>query len=447
MVDKYNTSQKQEFSINLSEKIPYTIEFSKDTKEIILTKGVITGEISLDSLALELGQALLELEEVSFKKNDNSDFLINFVSEDFIDISVAENIILEMIANELPLSLKNTDTRKPLTYITENFFGIPLIGSIYFGVIDRGTNLLQVRSVTGCPLNCPFCSVDEGPVTKTKHRDFIVDSDYLVNTFDYVVKEKELEKAEAHLDGQGEPMTYPYLVDLVQGLANNPNTAIISVQTNGWCLTEKLVDELEDAGLSRINLSINSMELSKAKRLSGRGDYPLQKILEMAEYIANSKISLMIAPLWIHGINDSDIEELVKFSKRINSKEHRFPTLGIQNYLIHHQGRNMKGVKSKTFKTFNEQLREFERKFDVPNLVLKRSMFESYKSKMLSNPLKIGEIISSKVVLPGRLDDEVLTIAKNRIIQVTGAENISTGTKIKARIIRNKHNIFFAKKV
>jgi len=448
LADKFSTSQKQDFTINLSEVIPYTIEFSKDAKEIVLTKGVITGEISLDSIALELAQRFdIAYEEIFFTKNDNNDFLINLVSENFIDTSVAESIILEMIANELPYSLKSADTHKVFTYITENLFGIPLIGSMYFGVIDRGTNLLQIRSLTGCPLNCPFCSVDEGPATKTKHRDFIVDSDYLVDTYNHVVKEKELKKAEAHLDGQAEPMAYSYLVDLVQGLANNPNTAIISAQTNGWYLTEKLIDELADAGLSRINLSINSMELSNAKRLSGRGDYPLQKILTMAEYIANSKISLLLAPLWIPGINDSDIEEIVKFSKKINNEEKRFPTLGIQNYLIHHQGRNMKGVKSKTFKTFNEQLREFERKYDVSNLVLKQSMFESYKTKMLPNPLKVGEIISSRVILHGRLNDEIFTVAKNRIIHVTGAEGISIGTKFKARIIRNRHNIFFAKKV
>ncbi len=448
MEDKFSTSQKQDFIINLSEIIPYTIEFSKDAKEIILTKGVITGEISLDSLALELAQRFdIAYEDIFFTLNDNNDFLINIVSENFIDISIAESTILEMIANELPYTLKNADTHKVFTYITENLFGIPLIGSMYFGVIDRGTNLLQVRSLTGCPLNCPFCSVDEGPVTKTKHRDFIIDSDYLVNTYDYVVKEKKLKKAEAHLDSQGEPMAYPYIVDLVQGLANNPNTAIISAQTNGWYLTEKLVDDLESAGLSRINLSINSMELNKAKRLSGRGDYSLQKILDMAEYIANSKISLLLAPLWISGINDTDIEEIIKFSKGINKKEKRFPPLGIQNYLIHQQGRNMKGVTSKTFKTFNEQLREFERKYDVSNLVLKQSMFESYKSNMLPNPLKTGEIISGRVILPGRLNDEIFTVAKNRIIHVTGAEGLSVGTKIKARIVRNRHNIFFAKKV
>ncbi|MCE4627148.1 MAG: radical SAM protein, partial [Desulfurococcales archaeon] len=40
---------------------------------------------------------------------------------------------------------------------------LPLVGTVFIGVIDRGTNVLQVRPTTLCPLNCIFCSVDAGP--------------------------------------------------------------------------------------------------------------------------------------------------------------------------------------------------------------------------------------------------------------------------------------------
>ena len=448
MTDEFGSSTFNRYILNLSERIPYSIDFSKDNKSIILSRGVIRGEISLDSILLELEAKIgVAFNNISFKLDNNNNFLIELLSKKPVEIFIIEEIVLEIISSELPYTLESADTHKPFTYLSEDYLGIPLIGSMYFGIIDRGTNLLQVRSLTGCPLNCPFCSVDEGPATKTKIRDFIVDPDYLINSYNFVVKEKGLEKAEAHLDGQGEPMSYPYLMELIQGISENKNTAIISAQTNGWYLNEKLIDNLEAAGLSRINLSINTLELATAKKLSGRGDFPLKRILEMAEYIANSKISLLLAPLWIPGINDSDIEEIIKFSKRINNEEKRFPTLGIQNYLIHHQGRNMKGVKSKTFKTFNQQMREFEKKYEISNLVLKQTMFESYKSKMITNPLKIDEIVTGEVVLPGRLSDKVFTIAKNRIIHVLGAKGMSVGSKIRARIIRNRHNIFFAKKV
>ena len=64
--------------------------------------------------------------------------------------------------------------------------GIPLMGCIAFGIIDRGTNLLQIRPTTVCPLNCPFCSTDAGPFSRLHDVNFEVECDYLV---------EEIEKA------------------------------------------------------------------------------------------------------------------------------------------------------------------------------------------------------------------------------------------------------------
>ncbi|HDD34251.1 MAG TPA: radical SAM protein, partial [Thermofilaceae archaeon] len=45
---------------------------------------------------------------------------------------------------------------------------IPLIGHLAFGIVDRGTNLLQIRPTSSCPLSCVFCSVDAGPASKRR---------------------------------------------------------------------------------------------------------------------------------------------------------------------------------------------------------------------------------------------------------------------------------------
>jgi uncharacterized Fe-S cluster-containing radical SAM superfamily enzyme len=58
--------------------------------------------------------------------------------------------------------------------------GIPLMGSLYFGIIDRGTSLLQVRPSCGCNLNCPFCSVDAGPESTTRATSYEVEREYLL---------------------------------------------------------------------------------------------------------------------------------------------------------------------------------------------------------------------------------------------------------------------------
>ncbi|MDD5735917.1 MAG: radical SAM protein, partial [Methanothrix soehngenii] len=56
---------------------------------------------------------------------------------------------------------------------------IPLVGCLYFGVVDRGSNLLQIRPSCGCNLSCPFCSVDAGPSSRSRVTDYQVDLDYL----------------------------------------------------------------------------------------------------------------------------------------------------------------------------------------------------------------------------------------------------------------------------
>ena len=434
--------------INLSENIPFTLFIPRDENVLQINKGVMQGEVDIESLKLELSQKFsININSIDFRINKTNNVIVEFSSELKIDQETIINVLQQTISQELPHTFRNKDTKKPLIYITNDLFGIPLIGSIYFGVIDRGTNLLQIRPITGCPLNCPFCSVDEGPISKTKLRDYIVDTDYLVNTYNSIVAEKKLKEAEAHLDGQGEPMAYPYLPELVQKLQENENTKIVSIQTNGWYLTEQLIDELAEVNLTRINLSINALSSSLSKKLSGKGDYRIDKMLELAEYIANSKISLLLAPLWIPGINDQDIEEIVQFSLKVNSNETKYPTLGIQNYLTHDVGRNLKGIPQKKFAEFNQQLRNIEKKFGAKNLVLKPYMFNTYKTEMIPNPMKINEIVTAEVVLLGRQMGEVIVKAKNRLIHVSDVAHLSLGKKIKVRITRNRHNIFFAESV
>ncbi|MCK5185253.1 MAG: radical SAM protein, partial [Candidatus Heimdallarchaeota archaeon] len=124
-----------------------------------------------------------------------------------------------------------------------------------------------------------------------------------------------------------------------------------------------------------------------------------------------------------------------------------YPTLGIQNYLTHDVGRNVKGIPQKKFAEFNQQLRKIEKKFGAKNLVLKPYMFNTYKTEMIQNPMKLNEIVTAEIVIPGRQMGEVIVKAKNRLIHVSNVNQLSLGKKIKVRITRNRHNIFFAEAV
>src|SRR3989339_751035 len=57
-----------------------------------------------------------------------------------------------------------------------------LLGANYFGLVDRGTNIIEVKPMTGCNLSCIYCSVDEG-VTSARKTDYLVEAAYLVEEF------------------------------------------------------------------------------------------------------------------------------------------------------------------------------------------------------------------------------------------------------------------------
>jgi len=320
---------------------------------------------------------------------------------------------------------------------------LPMLGLIQIGVIDRGTNLLQVRSLSGCNLNCIFCSVDEGPKSKTRVTNYIVVAlDYLIDWVREVITFKKPKRIEIHLDGTGEPMLHPKFVDLVHEVSSLEGVDVVSLQTNGTLLKEEIIDKLEAAGLSRINVSLHSLDAEKSKYLVGMQTYNLEKLIKALEQIVNSSIELLIAPVWVPGINDSDMEEIIQFTLSLVKKRQRWPMLGIQKYEVYRFGRKVPGVKEMSWYKFYKQLRVWEKKYKV-KLKLRKEDFGIHKRKILPKVFKRGEKVLVKIVAPGWMRDEMIGIARDRAITVIGCK-ANIGDKVNVRIISNKHNIYVA---
>ena len=196
-----------------------------------------------------------ELKQIDdFTTNKNSIFFKN------IPQKKAERkfyLLLEKGFKELKNSLNN----KPTIYIHKNS-NIPLIGNVAFGLIDRNTNIIEIKPITSCNLKCIYCSVDEDK----RIIDFIIEKDYLVEEFKKLVKFKN--NIEAHIASQGEPLLYAPLTELIKDLSKIKEVKTISIDTNGTLLTKNKVDELIKAGLTRFNFSINSLDEKIAKKIA-----------------------------------------------------------------------------------------------------------------------------------------------------------------------------------
>ncbi len=359
------------------------------------------------------------------------------------DYEKVEGFITLYIQNNLGALLRNRYTKRKVLYVHEGL-DVPLLGYNAFGLIDRGTNLIQIRGVSGCNLSCIFCSVDEGPYSRTRRLDYVVDVDYLMKWFDDVARIKG-RGLEAHLDGQGEPLIYPFRVELVQALREHPNVSVISMQSNGTLLTDKLVEELAEAGLDRVNLSIHSLDPDKAKMLMGMKSYDLEHVLDMAESLVNAGIDVLIAPVIIFGINDDEAEAFIEFARKIGAGK-RWPALGFQNYIPYKFGRNPTIAKVKPFKEFYAWLRNLEERTGMKPLVLKPSHFGMERRDFIPLAFRPGEVVKAEVVLPGRIEGEMLAKARNRLIEVVGTR-AEVGDRIRVRIVRTRHGIYIGTEV
>src|SRR3989344_2956959 len=113
--------------------------------------------------------------------------------------------------------------------------GIPLIGCIAFGVIDRGANLIQVRPTSICNIHCPFCSTSANE-SSVHPINYIVELNYLLDYAREVVKFKSQNGVKdiiVFIDSVGEPLTYPNIVELVKGIKELKVVKEIIMVTNG----------------------------------------------------------------------------------------------------------------------------------------------------------------------------------------------------------------------
>ena len=325
---------------------------------------------------------------------------------------------------------------------------IPLVGCIAFGLIDRGTNLIQVRPISTCPLSCIFCSTNAGPKSRIRQTEYIVPLDYLVEEFEKITAFKGRRKIEAHIDTVGDPITYPYIAELVSRISQIEGVEVVSLQTHGSILDEKMLDRLSAAGLTRINLSVDALDPELARKLADTEWYDIKKVIQLIEYItSNTSIDLLLAPVWIPTINDAEIPKIIELAKKVGAGK-RFPPLGIQRYEIHKHGRKVKGVRAHSWKYFYARLREWEKEFGV-KLVLRPEDFGIHKRRMLPIPYRKYETVKVRVVGPGWLRREKLAVTLNgdRTVTLVNAEEIPVEAKLKARIVANKHNIFVAEPI
>lgn len=130
---------------------------------------------------------------------------------------------------------------------------------------NRKINYLRVSVTDRCNLRCTYCMPEEG-ITQLKHED-ILSFDEIV---DFIKEAVSLGINKVRITG-GEPLVRKGIVDLVRMIAEIPGIDDLSMTTNA-ILMQQFAEPLWNAGLRRINVSLDTISPKKFKEITRGGN-------------------------------------------------------------------------------------------------------------------------------------------------------------------------------
>ena len=174
--------------------------------------------------------------------------------------------------------------------------------------IDRFGRLihyLRISLTDHCNLRCIYCMPEDQ--TFRPNADLMQDDEILLLTRLFA----SLGFDKIRLTG-GEPTVRAHVVDIVRGIASTPGIRNVSMTTNGLLLS-RLAGQLADAGLKRVNVSLDTLNPDKFKRLTRWGKLDdVWKGIQAAEQAGLTPIKLNAVV--VQGYNESDVVDLARLT-------------------------------------------------------------------------------------------------------------------------------------
>jgi cyclic pyranopterin phosphate synthase len=169
----------------------------------------------------------------------------------------------------------------------------------------RTINYLRISLTDHCNLRCVYCMPED--MEFRPNAELMQDDEIrqLVRLFARLGFEKY------RLTG-GEPTVRANIVELVRDIVHTPGVRAVTMTTNGVLLS-RLARPLAEAGLQRVNISVDTLDLQKFRRLTRWG--ALEQVwagIEAAEQAGLTPIK--INAVVVRGYNELDVVDLAKLT-------------------------------------------------------------------------------------------------------------------------------------
>lgn len=200
----------------------------------------------------------------------------------------------------------------------------------------RKVNYLRVSVTERCNFRCQYC-MPEKPFSWVPKENLLSYEDL----FKFIKVSIDQGITKVRITG-GEPLLREGLDKFIKMIYDYKNDIDLALTTNGYLLP-RVAQKLKDAGLKRINVSLDSLKSDVAAKIAQKN--VLKTVLEGIEEARRVGLKIKINCVPIKGINDDDILEVLDFCK-----ERNFPVRFIEFMENHHAKDEAKGLTSDEIK-------------------------------------------------------------------------------------------------
>jgi len=173
----------------------------------------------------------------------------------------------------------------------------------------RNINYLRISLTDRCNLRCVYCMPED--MTFRPRAELLQDDEILrlVRIF------AELGFHKFRLTG-GEPTVRANVVDIVRGISQTPGVRTVVMTTNGLLLARQ-AQALADAGLRRVNISIDTVDPEKFRKLTRWGK--VEDVWEGIEAAEAAGLEVKLNAVVVRNYNDrEDVVQLAALTQKRN---------------------------------------------------------------------------------------------------------------------------------
>ena len=173
---------------------------------------------------------------------------------------------------------------------------------------------LRISLIDRCNFRCTYCMPEDAEIDYVLKQDLLT-KDELLTLLRQVFIPAGFTRF--RLTG-GEPLIRRDVVDIVKAIAALPETQDLSMTTNGFLLADKAQD-LYDAGLRRVNISLDSLDPATFDQLIGRRSSGTKTNWDKVWSGIQTAYTVGFSPLKLNvvvvpGVNDNEILDLAALS-------------------------------------------------------------------------------------------------------------------------------------